>query len=65
MGVTYGLSRISCTIVYCMHAPMQCIQNAPAYLITAVSYAHKMFMKLAPVIHVTYFFCVTSVSANS
>jgi hypothetical protein len=32
----------------CMHAPMQRFQNAPAYFVTAVNYAPKMFMKSAP-----------------
>jgi hypothetical protein len=27
---------------------MKCFQNAQAYFVTAVSYARKMFMKLAP-----------------
>jgi len=31
-----------------MHALMQCFQTALAYSATAVSYAHKMFMKLIP-----------------
>jgi hypothetical protein len=39
-----------------MHAPMQGVQNAPAYFIIALSYAYKMVMQFAPVIHVTYFF---------
>ncbi len=29
----------------CMHAPMQCFQNALAYFATVVSYARKMLMK--------------------
>ncbi len=36
-----------CTI-HCMHAPIQWFQNALAYFAKAVSYACKMFMKLAP-----------------
>jgi hypothetical protein len=28
-----------------MHAPVQCFKNALAYLVTAVSYMYKMFMK--------------------
>ncbi len=32
--------------VYCMHAPVLCLQNAPAYF--ALIYACKMFMILTP-----------------
>jgi hypothetical protein len=28
-----------------MHAPVQCFKNAQAYLVTAISYKYKMFMK--------------------
>jgi hypothetical protein len=45
--VTYSHSKISWTI-NCIHAPMQCFQNALAYLATAVSYMRKMFLKLVP-----------------
>ncbi len=31
-----------------MHAAMQCFKNAPPYFPPAVSYAHKMFIKLTP-----------------
>jgi hypothetical protein len=36
------------TSVYCMHAPMQCLQNALVYFDTALNYACKMFMILTP-----------------
>jgi hypothetical protein len=31
-----------------MHAPVKCLQNAPAYFSTSVSYERKMFMKSTP-----------------
>jgi hypothetical protein len=31
-----------------MHAPMLCFKNALAYFATAISYEHKIFMKLTP-----------------
>ncbi len=36
--------------MHCMNAPMQFFQNAQAYFATAVSYEHKMFMKMASTI---------------
>ncbi len=33
---------------HCVHANMQCFQNALAYFITTVSYEDKMFMKVTP-----------------
>jgi hypothetical protein len=42
--VTKGLNKINCTIHF-IHAPMNCFQNAQAYLVAAVSYAYEMFMK--------------------
>jgi hypothetical protein len=38
-------SKISCTVP-CVHAPVHCCQNAPAYFCEASSYRHKMIMKL-------------------
>jgi hypothetical protein len=46
--VTFCLSKISCTIIHCMHALVQCFQNALTYFATAVSYGQKMFMKSTP-----------------
>ncbi len=40
MRVTYGPTEISCTV--------SCIKYARAYFATAVSYEHKMFIKLIP-----------------
>jgi len=34
------------------HALTQCFQNALAYITTAISYAHKMFINVAPGLHV-------------
>ncbi len=33
-----------------MHTPMQCSQNAQAFLAIVMSFAHKMFMELTPVV---------------
>ncbi len=33
-----------------MLSPMQCFQNAKAYLAAAVSYAHTMFIKLTSLV---------------
>jgi hypothetical protein len=30
MDETYGTSKITCTIVHCMHAPIKCFQNVLA-----------------------------------
>jgi hypothetical protein len=49
--VTYGPSRISCIVF-----PLQCSQNVLAYLAAAISYARKMFMKLAPGVNVLKLF---------
>ncbi len=46
MRVTYNPDKMSCTVVHCMHVPLQRFQNALAYFATAVSY--EMFMKLTP-----------------
>ncbi len=50
MSVTYSPNKISCAIVHRMLSPMQCFQNAKAYLAAAVSYARKMFIKLTPMV---------------
>jgi hypothetical protein len=42
-AVTYNHSKISWTI-NCMHASMQCFQNALAYLDTSVSYTLKCIL---------------------
>jgi hypothetical protein len=57
MIVTYSPSKTGIT-VYCMEAPLQCLQNALAYFVTAVSYARKMCMKLTPVVNVIKLFTV-------
>jgi hypothetical protein len=33
-----------------MHTPMQCSQNAHAFLAIVLRYTHRMFMKLTPVV---------------
>jgi hypothetical protein len=38
MGVTNGLSKISRTIILCMHAPMKSFQNAQAHFDLDISY---------------------------
>jgi hypothetical protein len=47
-SVIYSPGKIICTVIHCIHAPMQCFQNALAYFATGVSYACKMFIKLTP-----------------
>ncbi len=48
MHVTYNPGKMSCTVVHCMHVSLPRFQNALAYFATAVSYEHKMFLKLTP-----------------
>jgi hypothetical protein len=43
--ITCDTCKISCAVI----APMQCFQNALAYFAVAVTYAHKMPIKLVPV----------------
>ncbi len=45
--VAYSPSKISCT-AHCMHAPMQCVQNAQAYFGAVIGYRCKIFMNLTP-----------------
>ncbi len=45
--VTCNPRKISSTVL-CMQAPVLCFYNALTYFATAVSYMHKMFMKLTP-----------------
>ncbi len=33
MSVTYSPSKISCTVIHCMHATMHCFKNARAFLL--------------------------------
>ncbi len=47
MIVTYGRIKIS-QPVHCKHDSMQRFQTELAYFAAALSYDHKMFMKLAP-----------------
>jgi hypothetical protein len=58
--ITYGLGKISYTVLHCLHAPTQCFQNALAYFGTNISYTCKMFMKLTPVSNVINFFMAVS-----
>jgi hypothetical protein len=44
----------------CKLHDMRCIPNTLAYFATGVSYAHKMFMKLAPVANVIKLFTAIS-----
>ncbi len=55
--VTHSYFKISC-IKNCMHAPMQCFQNALAYFPTTISYPYKMFLKLTPEPNVVKLFTV-------
>ncbi len=48
MRITYGPATIRCAIILCMRASIQCFIIALAYLASAVSYCHKMFLKLTP-----------------
>jgi hypothetical protein len=59
MLVTYGLSKISCTIHF-MHASKQFFNKALAYFVSAVSYECKMFMRLRPVANVIKLFTAVS-----
>ncbi len=52
------MCTINCTIIHCMHVPMQCYQNAPTYFATVVSYMCKMFMKSTPSVNVIKTFCI-------
>jgi hypothetical protein len=56
MQVTYCPYKISCTIFYSMHAPLQCIKNALAYFALAINYTCKMFMHSIPVPNVIKLF---------
>jgi hypothetical protein len=43
--VTYGCSKISWCVLRILHGSVHAM-NGPAYFVKAVSYKHKMFMKL-------------------
>jgi len=47
-------------VIYC--TTMQYFQNAPAYFARALSYGHKMFMKLTHVVNVIRLFIILALT---
>ncbi len=57
MFVTYGPSKISSS-VQCIHGPMQCLQNALAYIALAINYKQKILMKFTSVVDSINILCL-------